>query len=685
MRSPGSGIQSADEGKGIQLPKPITIKYSGPRFEKSKDVSGIQVANNNRNYQTKYPLISSYATLPVYLPGESASMSYFGSSVLEGNVSIYVFNVTTKVADGILADLATGNVANLGHILNKSMNGNYKNYSAVLDKNGDISNYNLGSFDPGLYCIAIVQKNEDGSLIILSETAFLVSNYKLNASAPTSIDEEENLDISMSLEDAPSNTNFTYGAILVNEQVYKANIEINSNGTYNGTSVKVNGENFTDRFELNASNYKSKFTRNEVQEKVQELIGEGNGSIAIGEIGQKNLSLTTSDLSPGHYYLFIGAYSPQTKIAGLTQREIDIASLLPPNPPVANFVTNVTSGYAPLAVLFTDLSQNATSRNWDFNNDGTLDSNDGTPICLYTSPGIYTANLTVSNANGTASKTAIITVTPPPVPPTPEPPTPEPPVSEPSDPGNNKTTPVDDPTTHGSGGSSSGSMSSPESSKNIKSKEISEQFISNGKIIRFDFPKKATPIVYIEFKAKKSVGKTKTIVEELTGKSSLTPNEPTGEIYNHINIWVGNNGFANANSIENATVGFKVSKDWINGNHIKVDSVVLQHFANKKWEPLPTKKINEDTGYVYFEAKTSSFSPFAISAEKLVTEENGETGQLPSKVTPEEEITVNTSNGTAPQENNDSGISKVASFSIGFVVVLLIGAAFILKNKKPEQ
>jgi PKD repeat protein len=36
--------------------------------------------------------------------------------------------------------------------------------------------------------------------------------------------------------------------------------------------------------------------------------------------------------------------------------------------PAANFSANVTSGYAPLSVLFTDLSQNATSRSWDIDN-----------------------------------------------------------------------------------------------------------------------------------------------------------------------------------------------------------------------------------------------------------------------------------------------------------------------------
>jgi PKD repeat protein len=79
-------------------------------------------------------------------------------------------------------------------------------------------------------------------------------------------------------------------------------------------------------------------------------------------------------------------------------------------PPVADFSTNITSGYAPLSVLFTDLSQNAASMSWDFNNDGVADSSDASPVYVYTAPGTYTAKLTVSNSNGTASKIAAITV-----------------------------------------------------------------------------------------------------------------------------------------------------------------------------------------------------------------------------------------------------------------------------------
>ncbi|GEM_PF-1042765 len=72
--------------------------------------------------------------------------------------------------------------------------------------------------------------------------------------------------------------------------------------------------------------------------------------------------------------------------------------------PVANFSTNVSNGYVPLSVLFTDFPQNETSRVWDFDNDGVTDSIDKNPVHVYPVPGIYTVNLTVSNENGTSSR-----------------------------------------------------------------------------------------------------------------------------------------------------------------------------------------------------------------------------------------------------------------------------------------
>jgi PKD repeat protein len=59
-------------------------------------------------------------------------------------------------------------------------------------------------------------------------------------------------------------------------------------------------------------------------------------------------------------------------------------------------------------VRFTDLSKNAVQWNWDFR-DGTY-SGLPNPTHTFSVAGTYTVNLTVSNANGTNSKNASITV-----------------------------------------------------------------------------------------------------------------------------------------------------------------------------------------------------------------------------------------------------------------------------------
>jgi len=81
--------------------------------------------------------------------------------------------------------------------------------------------------------------------------------------------------------------------------------------------------------------------------------------------------------------------------------------------PSANFSSNVSSGYVPLSVQFTDLSKNATSRKWNFG-DGTANSTVKNPIHMYSKAGNYTVTLMVSNSVGssTATKSNYIKVQP---------------------------------------------------------------------------------------------------------------------------------------------------------------------------------------------------------------------------------------------------------------------------------
>ncbi|MCK9307848.1 MAG: PKD domain-containing protein, partial [Methanoculleus sp.] len=89
---------------------------------------------------------------------------------------------------------------------------------------------------------------------------------------------------------------------------------------------------------------------------------------------------------------------------------LNIVDSEPADEPVADFTANVTSGDAPLAVAFTDLSTNTpTSWAWTFGDGASSAEQD--PVHTYTAPGTYTVNLTAANAAGSDSATQTITVT----------------------------------------------------------------------------------------------------------------------------------------------------------------------------------------------------------------------------------------------------------------------------------
>ena len=128
---------------------------------------------------------------------------------------------------------------------------------------------------------------------------------------------------------------------------------------------------------------------------------------------------TSNDKNPSHTYLQDGNYT-LTLVVNDGKGDSDpiqtTASILDKDPQAA-FIANPLSGSAPLTVDFTDQSSSydgITSFQWDFDNDGTVDSTDKNPSHTYNSPGTYTASLTVFEADGdqsTETKTDYITVT----------------------------------------------------------------------------------------------------------------------------------------------------------------------------------------------------------------------------------------------------------------------------------
>jgi YVTN family beta-propeller protein len=126
--------------------------------------------------------------------------------------------------------------------------------------------------------------------------------------------------------------------------------------------------------------------------------------IKAGSNGNFNYSFDTRSVPTGDFEVKIGDVTNKITIK-LKDNEAPSLVL-----PVANFSINVTEGYTPLTVQFTDLSENATGWNWDFENDGVIDSIESNPVREFIIPGNYTVNLTATNENGTNSKLATINV-----------------------------------------------------------------------------------------------------------------------------------------------------------------------------------------------------------------------------------------------------------------------------------
>ena len=131
---------------------------------------------------------------------------------------------------------------------------------------------------------------------------------------------------------------------------------------------------------------------------------------------------TSNEQNPKHTYSKPGIYSVSLLVSNANgisypvTKEIcagywNLPPVCMPNlPPVADFSMNVTSGRVPLSVQFTDSSQNAAGVSWDFG-DGS-NSNEKNPLHNYSAAGNYIVNLTVSNANGTDSKSYTINLQP---------------------------------------------------------------------------------------------------------------------------------------------------------------------------------------------------------------------------------------------------------------------------------
>ena len=152
-----------------------------------------------------------------------------------------------------------------------------------------------------------VSEPEENTLLV---NYFEVLKYKMEAQAPHTLKDGENLDVNLSLEYAPAKENYTYWAVLVRDDACRTNISIGSdtNATKGVTRTFVQELRLLKDFGFKSTTYESETEKDELKNKIQTLIGQGNGTISIGEKNERTLSLKSLGLAPGKYLLFAGAY-----------------------------------------------------------------------------------------------------------------------------------------------------------------------------------------------------------------------------------------------------------------------------------------------------------------------------------------------------------------------------------------
>jgi PGF-pre-PGF domain-containing protein len=153
--------------------------------------------------------------------------------------------------------------------------------------------------------------------------------------------------------------------------------------------------------------------------------------------------------------------------------------------------------------------------------------------------------------------------------------------------------------------------------ENAVSTDSNMQFVSRDAEVRYVFAKEGNPITHIRFEAQTNKGYVVADVSRLKGIPEDAHGEPSGLIYENLEITLGDERLSSSNFIAEAFIGFEVPMEWIESNNIDEDSIRLEHYSNGKWNRLPTVKVSEDSEKLFFEARTTGFSPFAISGDRI--------------------------------------------------------------------
>lgn len=182
----------------------------------------------------------------------------------------------------------------------------------------------------------------------------------------------------------------------------------------------------------------------------------------------------------------------------------------------------------------------------------------------------------------------------------------------------------------------------------------------------FSFNNPVSGVMGLTFTSRQYSGNVIVRIEVLGGDSKESPG-PQGEVYQQMNILVGNERFESGSNINGASISFRVLKSWVEENNIDVSTIKINRFHNDEWNALPTEMTYEDEEYYYFTAETPGFSRYAVTGDKLSTE----------IITPVEE-----ENETVTGEKQTTEVKKsTPGFESAFAVIGILASVFFARKR----
>jgi PGF-pre-PGF domain-containing protein len=161
-----------------------------------------------------------------------------------------------------------------------------------------------------------------------------------------------------------------------------------------------------------------------------------------------------------------------------------------------------------------------------------------------------------------------------------------------------------------SGGTGSGGIVTGESFDNIAKSESYDKDLIAGTPVTYAFTSPELGVYEIAFTNKENENGIAVRVEALKGTSKQVTVQAPGTVYRNINILAG------TKRMKEALVRFRVENTWLGSNSIAGSDVKLVKWDGSQWTMLETAQTTKDDTYTNYEAKTDTFSVFAITGLK---------------------------------------------------------------------